>query len=214
MAYVSIDLEKLNENILIEMARTTEDEELLENLYYMGINGNKDILVGILKNGSSKTKRVVEAISKNVKKQENASYIEVNEEMKVKNKKDVVTELYDQVLVDYVAINPYTPEECLTELANDGIIAALFNRSLPKEVIEKIMTSKNNASFISKNPTLIKNILQINGYKLSDFALKYLASLKYESDDQENIQNEIEVTVWQMLERRKQGKQILKRNKA
>ncbi len=206
--YSKVDLSRIPSEALTIIAETSNDYDLLWDIYYVA-KERKDnrILIGILKNESKNTKKIVEDIAKNSKD----VYEFIDFDDNGQNSESYEESVYDLELVDYIAKNPYTPIEVLNDLVNEGMISALFNPNTPGNSIANYLTAKETAQWVAINPNIINQLMRQITRKVDDFTLRYLCSIPYVGDE-EDI-NQIKEAVHTTLEVRKEFRSIPQFNK-
>lgn len=206
--YSKIDLNSVPSEALEIIAETSNDYDLLRDIYGVAkVRKDNRILIGILKNERKITKEIVEDIANNSKD----VYEFIDFDDSEQNTESYEESVYDLQLVDYIAKNPYTPTEILTDLVNEGIISALFNRNTPGNSIANYLTAKETAQWVAINPDIINQLMRQITRKVDDFTLRYLGSIPYVGNE-EDI-NHIKEAVYKTLEVRKEFKSIPAFNK-
>ena len=146
MKNVTIDLEKLSKSALLEIARCSTDEKVLQAIYEIGIEENdKWFFLTLATNRSPAIKGILEKIGQNKALLAGITIADSGFES-----------------------NPYTPKHLLERCLQESVRSdALYNPNTPAEALNKCFPKL----FIFKRE-YCEDVVKINGEKLSDEVLK------------------------------------------
>lgn len=152
MKNVTIDLERLPDSCLYELAMRSTDKKVLEAIYQIGAEKQEAwFFIRLAQNKCPEIKEILEKICG-------------------KEHKEL---LYNSgtIIYDYLASNPYAPEEVLKECLERNVLSdALGNPSTPAEALNKVVPK-----LFGYKQYFCTVVVGCNGEKLSDENLELIA---------------------------------------